>query len=138
MSVEENKALFRRFLEAHAKGDLDTLEEMLAPNFVNHNPLAGQEPDRQGYLRSFTEYHVSFSDSRYVIEKQVAEGDEVMTSFSVSSTHDRREWQGFVPTGREFEALIILVHRIVGRGPRSPRRDVRNPPSSEPPERVPD
>jgi ketosteroid isomerase-like protein len=91
LSVEENKALVRRFLEAHAKGDLDTLEEMLAPNFVNHNPLSGQEPDRQGYLRSFTEYHASFSDSRYVIEKQVAEGDEVVTSFSVSSTHDRGE-----------------------------------------------
>jgi ketosteroid isomerase-like protein len=31
MSKEENKALVRRFLEAHAKGDLDTLKEMLAP-----------------------------------------------------------------------------------------------------------
>ena len=32
MSVEENKALVCRFLEAHAKDDLDTLEEMLAPD----------------------------------------------------------------------------------------------------------
>jgi hypothetical protein len=29
---EKNKALVRRFLEAHAEGDLDTLEEMLAPD----------------------------------------------------------------------------------------------------------
>ena len=114
MSAEEkNKALIRRFLEAHAKGDLDTLEEMLAPDFVDHNLIPGQEPGREGYLRSFTEYHAAYSHTRYVIEKQLAEGDEVVTSFSVSATHDRGEWMGLMPTGRVFEALLILVHRIV-------------------------
>jgi serine phosphatase RsbU (regulator of sigma subunit)/predicted ester cyclase len=112
-SAEKNKALVRRFLEAHANGDLEALEEMLAPDFVNHNLLPGQAPDLEGYLRSFTEYHAAFSDTRYVIEKQVAEGDEVMTIFTVSSTHDRGEWQGLVPAGKEFKALLILVHRIV-------------------------
>ena len=112
-SAEKNKALVRRFLEAHANGDLGALEEMLAPDFVNHNLLPGQAPDLGGYLRSFTEYHAAFSDTRYVIEKQVAEGDEVMTIFTASSTHDRGEWQGLVPAGKEFNALLILVHRIV-------------------------
>ena len=112
-SAEKNKALVRRFLEAHANGDLGALEEMLAPDFVNHNLLPGQAPDLGGYLRSFTEYHAAFSDTRYVIEKQVAEGDEVMSIFTASSTHDRGEWQGLVPAGKEFKALLILVHRIV-------------------------
>ena len=114
MSVEENKALVRRFLEAHAKGDLDALEEMLAPDFVDHNLIPGQEHGREGYLRAFTEYHAAYSDTRYVIEKQVAEGDEVVTSFAVSSTHDRGEWMGLVPTGTQFKALLILIHRVVG------------------------
>src|SRR5918993_118023 len=112
-SAEKNKALVRRFLEAHANGDLGALEEMLAPDFVNHNLLPGRAPDLGGYLRSFTEYHAAFSDTRYVIEKQVAEGDEVMTIFTASSTHDRGEWQGLVPASKEFNALLILVHRIV-------------------------
>jgi serine phosphatase RsbU (regulator of sigma subunit)/predicted ester cyclase len=112
-SAEKNKALVRRFLEAHAKGDLEALEEMLASDFVNHNLLPGQAPDLEGYLRSFTEYHAAFSNTRYVIEKQVAEGDEVMTIFTVSSIHDRGEWLGLVPAGKEFKALLILVHRIV-------------------------
>src|SRR5215210_6579494 len=116
MSAEEekNKALVRRFLEAHAKGDLGAMEEMLAPDFVNHNLLPSQAPGREGYLRAFTEYHAAYSDTRYVLEKQLAEGDEVVTSFAVSATHDRGEWMGFVPTGRKFEALLILIHRIVG------------------------
>ena len=115
MSVEEeNKALVRRFLEAHAKGDLDTLEEMLAPDFVDHNLIPGQQPGREGYLRAFTEYHAAYSHTRYVIEKQLAEGDEVVTTFAVSATHDRGEWMGLAPTGKQFEALLILIHRIVG------------------------
>jgi ketosteroid isomerase-like protein len=42
----KNKALVRRFLEAHAKGDLDALEEMMTPDFVNHSLLPSQEPAR--------------------------------------------------------------------------------------------
>jgi serine phosphatase RsbU (regulator of sigma subunit)/ketosteroid isomerase-like protein len=114
MSVEENKALVRRFLEAHAKGDLDTLEEMLAPDFVNHNPIPGQQPGREGYLQSFSEYHAAYSDTSYVIEKQVAEGDEVVTSFSASAIHDRREFMGLEPTGNEVKTLLVLIHRIGG------------------------
>src|SRR5215208_1481431 len=114
MSVEENKALVRRFLQAHAKGDLDTLEEMLAPDFVDHNLIPGEEPGREGYLGAFNEFHAAYSHTRYVIEKQVAEGNEVVTSFSASATHDRGEYMGLAPTGNEFKALLVLIHRIVG------------------------
>jgi ketosteroid isomerase-like protein len=114
MSIEENKALVRRFLQAHAKGDLDTLDEMLAPDFVDHNLIPGQQPAREGYLRALSEYHAAYSHTRYVIEKQLAEGEEVVTTFAVSSTHERGEWMGLVPTGKQFEALLILVHRVVG------------------------
>jgi hypothetical protein len=65
-------------------------------------------------LRAHTEYHAAYSHTRYVIEKQLAEGDEVVTTFAASAIHDRGEWMGFVPTGREFKALLVLIHRIVG------------------------
>jgi predicted ester cyclase len=113
-SAEENKALVRRFLESHAKGDLDTLKEMLAPDFVDHNLIPGQQPGREGYLGAFTEYQAAYSQTRYVIEKQIAEGDEVVTSFSASAIHDRGEYMGLAPTGEEFKALLVLIHRIVG------------------------
>jgi serine phosphatase RsbU (regulator of sigma subunit)/predicted ester cyclase len=111
---EKNKALVRRFLEAHARGDLGDMEEMLAPDFVDHNLIPGERPGRQGYLRSTAEYHAAYSHTHYDIEKQLAEGDEVVTTFAASATHDRGEYMGIAPTGREFEALLILIHRIVG------------------------
>jgi serine phosphatase RsbU (regulator of sigma subunit)/predicted ester cyclase len=114
MSAERNKALVRRFLQAHAKGDLDTVEGMLAPDFVDRNLIRGQRPGREVYLRALTEFHGAYSHTRYDIEKQLAEADEVVTTFAVSSTHNRGEWMGLVPTGKEFKALQTLIHRIVG------------------------
>ncbi len=114
MSAEENKALVRRFLEAHAKGDLVVLEEMLAPDFDNHNLPPGYQPDREDYLRGNADYHAAVSNNRYEIEKQIAEGDEVVTSFTARSTHDRGKLMGIAPTGKEFEAQLILIHRIKG------------------------
>ena len=43
---EKNKALVCRFLEAQSTGDLDALEELLAPDFVDHGLLPGQDPER--------------------------------------------------------------------------------------------
>jgi serine phosphatase RsbU (regulator of sigma subunit)/predicted ester cyclase len=114
MSAERNKALVRRFLQAHAKGDLDTVDEMLAPDFVDRNLIRGQRPGREVYLRALTEFHGAYSHTRYDIEKQLAEADEVVTTFAVSSTHNRGEWMGLVPTGKEFKALQTLIHRVVG------------------------
>ena len=74
MSAEWNKALVRRFLEAHAEGDLDTLDEMLAPDFVDHNLIPGQRPGREGYLRLFAEFHAAYSHARYDIEKHLQKG----------------------------------------------------------------
>jgi serine phosphatase RsbU (regulator of sigma subunit)/ketosteroid isomerase-like protein len=110
---EENKALVRRFVEAQADGDLDAAKEMMAPDFVVRSLLPGQEPDRDGYLRATAEYHAAFSGIRYIIEKQLAEGDEVVTSFSARLTHDR-EYEGFTPTGREHVLTGIFIHRIAG------------------------
>jgi ketosteroid isomerase-like protein len=57
MSVEENKALVRRFFEARVKTDLDALDKMLAPDFVSHTRLLpGHKPDREGYKRTIAEY----------------------------------------------------------------------------------
>ena len=111
---ERNKVLVRRFLEALAKGDLDAVKQMMAPHFVDHNLRHGKKPDREGYLRVVSEEQAAFSDIRYIIEDQIAEGDKVMTRWTGSGVHDRGEYQGFAPTGRWSADKIIDVHRIEG------------------------
>jgi C-1 hydroxylase len=36
MSVEENKAILRRFIEAYNNRNLQIFEELVAPDFIDH------------------------------------------------------------------------------------------------------
>jgi predicted ester cyclase len=118
MSAEQNKSLIRRFFEAQEdvnrrKGDLDTLDKILAPDFVSHAKLLpGQQPGREGYKQAVAELLATGSNTRYLIEDQVAEGDKVVTRLIVHATHDRRELMGVAPTGREVAYKSIVIHRI--------------------------
>jgi predicted ester cyclase len=113
MSAEENNmALARRFLEARGKADLDAMEQMMAPDFVDHTLAPGQQLDRESYKRSVAEYVSAFSNIRILVEDQVAGGDKVVTRFVGSSTHDRGELMGVAPTGTELTNRVIVIHRI--------------------------
>jgi predicted ester cyclase len=113
MSAEENMALARRFMEARVKRNLDAVDEMLAPDFVNHSKLVTrQEPDREDYLQGIAAYHAALSEGRLIIEDQVAAGDKVVTRFTVHTTHDRGELLGVAPTGRDLTNRAIIIHRI--------------------------
>jgi predicted ester cyclase len=114
-SEDENKALARRFLEAFANGDLHTLDELLAPDFINHSPLPGQDPGREGYIQSAAEKHAAFSDIRHIVEYQATDGEEmVITRHTTRRIHDRGASLGMRPTGREWKHTHIDIHRIVG------------------------
>src|ERR671916_2454181 len=106
-------ALVRRFFEAQGEGDLDTLDEMLALDFVDHSLLPGEDPDREGYMRSVAEDHAAFSNLRYIIEDQVARDDKVVSRITIRRVHDRGQFVGIAPTGEEYEATGIVIHRIV-------------------------
>ena len=113
-SAEENKALVHRFFEAHTKGDLAAVEEMMTPDFVIHHSGFGQQRSREDYIRDLTEDRAACSDIRFIIEDQAADGERVLSRFTVRGIHDRGEWRGFPPTGMEFEAPYIGIHSIFG------------------------
>jgi steroid delta-isomerase-like uncharacterized protein len=111
---EKNKALVRRFYEALTEGDLDTIRELLAPDFVEHRLLPGYEdPGREDHIRFVADVHAAASDVRYVIVDQMAaEGHRVVSRLITSGVHDRGEIMGLAPTGKDYEMTIIVIHRI--------------------------
>src|SRR5215207_3519442 len=114
--AEQNKTLIRRLFEARGKLDMDALDKMLAPHFLSHTTrvLPGQPLDREGYKRTTLEYHAAFSNTSFMFEEQVAEADKVVSRFTVHATHDRKEFLGVAPTGREISYNAIFIHRIEG------------------------
>jgi predicted ester cyclase len=112
--TEENKALVRRFFEAQNRGDLAAVEGMMTLEFVNHHRGFAQQLSREGYTRDLIDDRAACSNIRFIIEDQAADGDGVISRFTIRGIHDRGEWRGFAPTGMEFEASYISIHRVAG------------------------
>ena len=110
---EENKALVRRLIKEVEKGNLNVIDKVLAPEFVDHDLLPDQEPDREGYKRGLSKDLAAFSNLEITIEDQIAEGDKVVTRLTWRGTHDR-EAMGMSPTGKKVEVRAIFIHRIAG------------------------
>jgi len=113
MSIEENKALMRRFYEEISKGNLAILDELMAANVVEHSPFVPEQaPGRQGILESFTMIRIVFPDLRITVEDIVAEGDKVVSRGTFSGTH-KGEFMGIAPTGKQITVGLIEIVRIV-------------------------
>jgi serine phosphatase RsbU (regulator of sigma subunit)/predicted ester cyclase len=111
VSVEENKALVRRFLEEQARGNLGVIDELLSPDFVDRGLLPGQGPTREDFKRAVAEILDAFYIIDFTIEEQVAEGDTVVTKYTERSVI-RGEFAGLPPTGTEEIFEGIYIHRI--------------------------
>ncbi len=111
---EQNKALVRRLIKEVEKGNLDVIDELLAPDFVDHDLRPDQEPDRESYKRGIVKDRAAFSNLNITIEDQIAEGDKVVTRFTWRGTHDREKFMDVAPAGKKVEATAIFIHRISG------------------------
>jgi predicted ester cyclase len=100
MSAEENKAVSNRVAEAVAKGDLDALDELMAPE------LAEQ------FKHSVAEMRRAFPDYAGTNVAQIAEGDKVANRFVALGTH-LGEFMGVSPTGKRVEFVGNSIDRVV-------------------------
>ena len=114
MSAEENKAIVRRFVEELDKGNLDVIDELLAPDFVDRSLLPGQEPDRESFKRSVAEMQAPFSNTKRTIDDQVAEGDKVVSRYTIRGTHQGEEFFGVPATGERIEMSGIQIDHFEG------------------------
>jgi predicted ester cyclase len=94
-------------------GDLSLLDEVLAPDAVDHNPGPGQGPGRDGIKKAFGEFRAAFPDMHVTVEDMVAEGDKVACRIVTRMTH-RGDFQGIRATGKQVTQSGIDILRITG------------------------
>ncbi len=113
MSAEENKDLARRSWESLSERNPDLIEEFYPPDLVWHEPdqdIRGYEQARQ-FVSTFFD---AFPDINITVEDAIAEGDQVVTRYTIRGTH-RGETEEFgPPTERQMELEGITIHRIEG------------------------
>jgi predicted ester cyclase len=113
-SEEINKALVRRFFEEVTnQGNLDLADELLAPDFVDHDVIPEKVADIEDVKQNVAELQASFSDYHFSIEEQVAEGDKVVTRTIYNATHDQKEYRGVIPSGARITMETVTIHRVI-------------------------
>jgi steroid delta-isomerase-like uncharacterized protein len=112
MSLEANKALVRRWFEETDKGSFGIIDELCAPDYVDHSPpLPGMGEGSEGVRRANTALTAAFPDTVHIIEEQIAEGDRVVTRLRGRGTF-LGECLGIPPNGKVVEITGISIHRI--------------------------
>ena len=115
MSTEENKKISWRLQEeVFGEGKLESVDELLAPDYVSHAPgdpeLSRGPEDIKEIVRA---YHSAFPDISFTVEKQVAEGAMVVTRWIARGTH-RGEFMGVPPSGSRIEVSGMSMDHISG------------------------
>ncbi|MFD6973299.1 ester cyclase [Streptomyces sp. NPDC059979] len=90
----------RMFDECLMKGNLDVIEEVFTPRYIDHDmmkdgPMTGRDVIRD----DVTAWRKAF-DYSFTTDAQLAEGDYVTTVWSWTGTH-KGEFQGIAPTGKK-------------------------------------
>ena len=110
-SVDRNKQIAERFIEALDSQDLATAEAIMAPTF--RLCFSGVELDRDQSIALIHDVYQAFSDFRHHIEETFAVDDVVIMRFTDRATHTG-VFEGMAPTGRKINIGQISILRIDG------------------------
>ena len=109
---QDLRALARRFIDEVINAqDLDgALVDMVADDFVELNPLAGQGPGRAGLADVLRNLFTGFPDLRWTLHDTLVENDRIMSFSTWTGTH-RGEFMGISPTGRTVTVEAWTIDR---------------------------
>jgi len=113
VSVENNKAIARRFIQVWGDGSLDAIDELAAPSLVVRYPVLPQViRGSKAFRQVMAGFRSAFPDSALRIEEEIAEGEKVVIRWSFSGTHEG-SLLGIPATGRKATWTGITIFRIV-------------------------
>ena len=111
MSIEENKAVVRRFAEeCWMAGKLDVLDEVVTEDLVRSGTPVG----RQGMASLITMIRTALPDLTGTITDLIAEGDQVVWRYSSRGTHTGGPLFGVPPTGKVLTWTGTATLRLAG------------------------
>lgn len=98
--IEQNKAVYRRFVEEVInKGNVDVIEELYDPGYVDHSRPPGAPEGLDGVRAIPAMFRGAFPDLHFTIELMVGEGDLVATYVTGRGTQ-QGPFMGAPPSGK--------------------------------------
>jgi len=112
VSSEENKAIFRRYVEEVGnEGRLELADEIFDRYLAHQADGSVLERGPEDVKRFMGEFREAFPDFHSTVEDQIAEGDKVVTRWTMRGTHEG-EFRGMPPTGNKLEITGIGIFRF--------------------------
>ena len=112
MTKEINLVATQRWgAEVASAGKYEVLDEILAPNFVDHDPAPDQEPGIEGLKGFFRTMREAFPDLKAEPVEIAATDDHVAMRYTLSGTH-QGSFQSVAPTGKSFKVTALQLARF--------------------------
>jgi predicted ester cyclase len=102
----------RRLGQVINSGNLDQLDDILAPYYIRHdpNPLL-KDVGRKEYKEAFRKLRGAFPDAEWTLEEILAEGDRVIGRWTFRVTH-KGPFFRIPPSGKKVTYPILAIYRI--------------------------
>ena len=112
MTLEENKAVVRQFIEeVFEGGNVDAVDRLVADDFVPHTWPG--TTDRDGLKATMARVAKGLADASFRIDDLIAEGDRVVARVTASATQVG-EFMGMPPSGKSYTIEEIHIFRVGG------------------------
>jgi steroid delta-isomerase-like uncharacterized protein len=112
MSTAENKAVIAAFIEdVINQGRLERANDLVAVDFVELDPLPGQQQGREGLKDVIGGLRMSFPDMHWVVDEMIAEDDKVVTRFTWTGMQ-HGAFLGIPATGRSVTVKGVVIDQL--------------------------
>jgi predicted ester cyclase len=112
MTEDDNTRVTRRLLdELFDKGNLDAADELIHPDFVNHEAPPDNPQGPEGMKETVRWLRGLWGSMRAEIEDEICQDDKVVARMKMHGKHVG-EFLGKAPTGKEFSVEHIHIWRL--------------------------
>jgi steroid delta-isomerase-like uncharacterized protein len=101
----------RIFEDVWNRKNLDAIDDLIAADYVHHDPNSPPANGIDGYKQFVDQYMKAFPDAHFTIHDAFTEGENEVTRWTVVGTHEG-ELTGIPPTGRSISVTGISIARI--------------------------
>ena len=93
------------------QGRFERMNDLVLENFIELDPLPGQQQGREGLKAALVGMRTAFPDMHWTVSEQIAEGDKVVTRFTWTGTQ-RDAFLGIPATGRRVKVKGVVIDRL--------------------------
>jgi steroid delta-isomerase-like uncharacterized protein len=92
----------RWFSEVMSEGKIEVIDELCAPDYIEHDPFPGTSADLAGLKDSIGVIRAAFPDIEVTADDMVLEGDRLAVRSTMRATHEG-DFMGMPASGKKVE-----------------------------------